>query len=180
VTLNPALGITLSGPAPGTGNATTTPNGAILYARHYQVVHAAYKLDAASIGGKTNLPLSWSVQVSRNVGTSQYRDAILSTLSIGRTQEAGDFRALYTFAIKDANSMISQFTDDDLGTGIGTNLETNHFRLDYAFRRGLVFQNLVFRQTVRRSSNPAESFFVPFGKDTPTTWRYQGQLAISF
>jgi hypothetical protein len=36
--------------------------------------------------------------------------------------------------------MISQFTDDDLGTGIGTNLATNHFRLDYALRRGLVFQ----------------------------------------
>jgi len=180
VTLNPALGIALSGPAPGTGNGTTAPGNAILSARHYQIVRAVYKLDATSIGGRTSLPLSWSIQVARNVGTSQLRDAILSTLSIGRTQEAGDFRASYTFAIKDANSMISQFTDDDLGTGIGTNLMTNHFRLDYAFRRGLVFQNLVFRQTVRRSSNPAESFFVPFGSDTPKTWRYQGQLAISF
>jgi hypothetical protein len=180
VTLNPALGITLSGPAPGLGNATTSPTNTILHARHYQVVHAAYKLDAASLAGRTNLPLNWSVQVSRNVGTSQYRDAIMSTLSVGRTSEAGEFRALYTFAIKDANSMISQFTDDDLGTGIGTNLATNHFRLDYALRRGLVFQNLVFRQTVRRSSDPANSFFVPLGRDTAKTWRYQGQLAISF
>jgi hypothetical protein len=180
VTLNPALGITLSGPAPGVGNATTSPTNAILTARHYQVVRAVYRLDGANLANKTSLPLSWSVQVARNVGTSQFRDAVLTTLSVGRTQERGEIRALYTFAIKDANSMISQFTDDDLGTGVGTNIATNHFRLDYALRRGLVFQNLVFRQTARRSSNPAESFFVPLGRDTPKTWRYQGQLAISF
>jgi uncharacterized coiled-coil protein SlyX len=180
VTVNPAIGLTLSGPAPGTGNATTSPTNTILAARHYQVIRAAYKLDAASLAGKTSMPLSLYVQVARNVGTSQLRDAVMGTVSIGRTQEKGDVRGLYTFAIKDANSMISQLTDDDLGTGVGTNIATNHFRVDYALRRGLVFQNLVFRQKERRSSNPADSFFVPLGKEAPTTWRYQGQLAISF
>jgi hypothetical protein len=180
VTINPAIGLALSGPAPGTGNATTAPGNAILTARHYQVAHAAYKLDANKLGDNLHLPLSWSVQVARNVGTSQLRDAIMTTLSVGRTQEKGEFRALYTFAIKDANSIISQLTDDDLGTGVGTNIATHHMRFDYALRRGIVFQNLVFRQTERRSSNPADSFFVPLGRETPTTWRYQGQLAISF
>jgi Putative porin len=179
-TLNPAIGLMLSGPAPGTGNATTSQTNAILSAPHYQVARAAYKLDANRLGGNARLPLSWSVQVARNVGTSELRDAIMTTLSVGRTQEKGDIRGLYTFAIKDANSMISQLTDDDLGTTVGVNIATHHFRLDYALRRGIVFQNLVFRQTERRPSNPADSFFVPLGRGTPTTWRYQGQLAISF
>lgn len=180
VTLNPAIGLMLSGPAPGTGNATTAPNNAILAAGNYQVVRGSYKLDANSLSDKINLPVSFHLQLARNVGTSSLQDAIMSTLSIGRTQEAGEFRALYTFAIKDANSMISQLTDDDLGTTVGTNLATHHFRFDYALRRGVVFQNLIFRQTARRASNPDDSFFVPLGRGTPTTWRYQGQLAISF
>lgn len=180
VTLSPAIGLTLSGPAPGTGNATTSATNAILTARHYQVVHAAYKLDANALAGNPRLPLNWSVQVSRNVGTSQLRDAIMTTMSVGRTQEKGEMRGLYSFAIKDANSMISQLTDDDLGTGVGTNIAVHHFRFDYVLRRGVVFQNLVFRQTERRPSNPEDSFFVPLGRGTPTSWRYQGQLLISF
>lgn len=179
-TVSPAIGLTLSGAAPGTGNATTSSTNAILAAPHYQVVRGAYKLDTDRLGGNERLPLSWSVQVARNVGTSQLRDAIMTTVSVGRTQEKGEIRGLYTFAIKDANSMISQLTDDDLGTGVGTNIATHHFRVDYALWRGIVFQNLIFRQTERRSSNPADSFFVPLGRGTPATWRYQGQLAISF
>jgi len=179
-TVNPAIGVMLSGGAPGTGNATTSPTNTILNARYYQVARGVYRLDAAELGGNVKLPLSWSVQVARNMGTSTLRDAIMSTISVGRTRETGEIRALYSFGIKDANSMISQLTDDDFGTGIGVNLATHHFRFDYALRKGVVFQNLVFRQTERRSSNPAQSFFVPLGRDTPVTWRYQGQLAISF
>lgn len=180
VTVNPAIGLTLSGPAPGAGSATTAPGNAILFARHYQVVRAAYQLDATQLGGNARLPFTWMIQASRNVGTSQLRDAILSTVSIGRTDNPGEVRGLYTFAIKDANSLISQLTDDDLGTGIGTNLATHHFRMDYAVRRNVVFQNLLFMQTERRSSNPAAGFFVPLGREAPRTWRFQGQLAISF
>ena len=180
VTLNPAIGLMLSGPAPGTGNATTSPNNAILAAGHYQVVRGSYKVDADNLSDRIKLPVTFHLQLSRNVGTSSLQDAIMTTVIVGRTQEAGQFRGLYTFAIKDANSMISQLTDDDLGTTVGTNIATHHFRFDYALRRGIVFQNLIFRQTARRTSNPDDSFFVPLGRGTPTTWRYQGQLAISF
>src|SRR5213075_1630150 len=110
-TVAPAIGLTLSGGAPGTGNATTLATNTILNARHYQVARGVYKLDAAQLGGNAKLPLSWSVQVARNMGTSTLRDAIMSTISVGRTQEAGEVRALYSFAIKDANSIISQLTD---------------------------------------------------------------------
>ena len=84
------------------------------------------------------------------------------------------------FAIKDANSLISQLTDDDLGTGIGVNLATHHFRLDYTIRPNIQLQHLLFLQNVRRSSNPAAGFFVPLPSEAPRTWRYLGQIAISF
>jgi hypothetical protein len=105
---------------------------------------------------------------------------MLTSVSIGRTTQPGDIRGLYMFAIKDANSLISQLTDDDLGTGIGVNIATHHFRVDYTIRPNIQFQNLLFLQTERRSSNPAASFFVPLGRETPRTWRYLGQIAIGF
>jgi hypothetical protein len=180
VTVNPAIGLTVSAPAPGTGNALRSPSSSILFAPHFQIVRAAYRLDSNGLGGNAKLPLTWILQAARNVGTSQLRDAFLTSISIGRTTQPGDIRALYGFAIKDANSMISQFTDDDLGTAVGVNIATHHIRMDYTVRPNILFQNLLFLQTERRSSNPAASFFVPLGRETPRTWRYQGQLAISF
>lgn len=180
VAVAPAIGLTPSGPAPGTGNATRSPSAAVLFAPHYQIARAVYRLDSTGLAGSARLPMTWIVQASRNVGTSQLRDAISTSLSIGRTTQPGDIRGLYMFAIKDANSLISQFTDDDLGTGTGVNIATHHFRLDYTIRPNVLFQNLLFLQTERRSSNPAASFFVPVGREAPRTWRYLGQIVISF
>jgi hypothetical protein len=180
VTVNPGIGITVAGTAPGVGNATRSPSSAILFAPHYQVIRVAYRMDGTQIGGNARLPFTWVLQASRNVGTSQLRDAILTSVSLGRTTQAGDVRGLYMFAIKDANSLISQLTDDDLGTGIGVNIATHHFRVDYTVRPNLQFQNLLFLQNERRNSNPAASFFVPLGREAPRTWRYLGQIAIGF
>jgi hypothetical protein len=180
VTVAPAIGLTPSGPAPGIGNATTSAANTILFAPHYQIVRLAYRLDSSGLGGHAKLPMTWVVQTSRNVGTSQLRDAVLTSFSIGRNTQARDIRGLYMFSIKDANSLISQLTDDDLGTGVGVNIATHHFRFDYTVRPNIQIQNLVFIQNERRSSNPGASFFVPLGRETPRTWRYQGQLAFSF
>jgi hypothetical protein len=180
VTVNPGIGITVAGTAPGTGNATTASNNAILFAPHFQIVRGVYRLDATQLAGNPRLPMTWMVQAARNVGTSQLRDAMLTSLSVGRTTQKGDIRGLYMFAIKDANSLISQLTDDDLGTAVGVNIATHHMRFDYTIRPNVFFQNLLFLQTERRSSNPAASFFVPLGRGTPRTWRYLGQLAFSF
>jgi putative porin len=180
VTVNPAIGLTVSGPAPGTGNALRSPTSAILFAPHFQIIRGAYRLDSNGLNGNPKLPMTLMLQLARNVGTSQLRDAVLTSISVGRTTQPGDLRALYAFSIKDANSLISQFTDDDLGTGVGVNIATHHIRMDYTVRPNILFQNLLFLQTERRSSNPAASFFVPLGRETPRTWRYQGQLAISF
>jgi hypothetical protein len=180
VTVNPGIGLTVAGTAPGTGNATTAPNNAILFAPRFQIVRGVYRLDATQLGGNPRLPMTFVVQAARNIGASQLRDAIMTSLSVGRTTQKGDFRGLYMFAIKDANSLISQFTDDDLGTAVGVNIATHHMRVDYTIRPNVFFQNLLFLQTERRSSNPAANFFVPLGRGTPRTWRYLGQVAFSF
>jgi len=60
------------------------------------------------------------------------------------------------------------------------NIATHHMRVDYTIRPNVFFQNLLFLQTERRSSNPAANFFVPLGRGTPRTWRYLGQFAFSF
>lgn len=180
VTTSPAVGLAVSGPAPGAGNATVAPASAILHAARYQVARLAYRLDANRIGSNPKLPFTWILQASRNVGTSQLRDAVLTSVILGRSAQKGDVRGQYMFSIKDANSLIGQLTDDDLGTGIGVNLATHHVRVDYNLRSNVIFQNLLFLQNSRRNSNAAAGFHVPIGRAAPRTWRYQGQLAISF
>jgi len=76
--------------------------------------------------------------------------------------------------------MISQFTDDDLGTGAGVNLAVHALRFDLGLTRFLQWQTLVFLQHERRASNPSEQFFVPLGRGANETVRYLGQLAFTF
>jgi Putative porin len=179
-TVAPAIGLPTSGPAPGLGNATRSPGSAILFAPRYQVARAVYRLDSNGLGGKPRLPMTWMIQASRNIGTSRLRDAVLTTFSVGRTTEAGDMRSLYSFTIKEANSLISQLTDDEMGTGQGVNIATHHFRFDYTIHPNVLFSNYLWIQTERNSSNPAASFFVPLGRETPRTWRFATQLGFSF
>ena len=82
--------------------------------------------------------------------------------------------------IKDANSIISQFTDDDLGTGSTVNFATHGIRFDLGLTRFLQWQNLVFIQNAREGNNPAQQFFVPVPRGANTTYRYLGQLAFTF
>lgn len=181
VTVSNALGLALSGPIGSTGNATATPGGARYFARHFQVARFVYRLEgkALPLGGR-RVPAWLDVQLSRNVGTSKLRDAFMISANLGEVTTAGTMRFLYQYAIKDANALISQFTDDDLGTGTGVNLAVHALRFDIGFTRFLQWQNLVFLQTERRPSNPGEGFFVPLQRGAGFTYRYLGQLAFSF
>jgi hypothetical protein len=176
-----ALGLQLSGPLAASGNATTSPGGAIYSARNFQIVRVAYRLERKGIvlGGR-ELPGWLDFQVSRNLGTGRLRDAIMASANLGAVRGFGDMRFLYQFAIKDANALISQFTDDDLGTGTGVNIRVHAMRFDLGLTRFLQWQNLLFVQNQRRSSNPAEQFFVPLSRGANETFRYLGQLAFSF
>jgi hypothetical protein len=126
------------------------------------------------------MPAWLDFQVARNHGAHALRDAFVASANLGVIRKRGDVRALYQFAIKDANSMISQFSDDNLGTGSGVNIAVHALRLDLGLTRFLQWQNLLFIQRERRASNPAEQFFVPLGRGANATFRYLGQLAFTF
>ena len=181
VVINNSLGLMLSGPVPTVGNATTTPGGAIYSAAHYQVARLAYRISNRGIKiGKREMPFFFDVQTLRNVGTDQLRDAIMASFNFGAVRQLGDMRFLYQYAIKDANSIVAQFTDDDLGTGSTTNIAVHALRFDIGLTRSLQWQNLVFIQNARRASNPSQLFFVPVQRGANTTYRYLGQLAFTF
>jgi hypothetical protein len=180
--VQPGLGLALSGPLPGTGNATTTPGGVIYTAPGFQVARLTYRLNYA--GWKYHdheYPLQFTVQVARNVATGlNERDAMLTALQVGRVAKRGDMSFQYVFAIKGANALISQFTDDDLGTNSGVNIRTHHFRFDYGISRKVTFQNLIYIQNSLRRSGQYPNFFVPLGDFAPTTFRWQPQLVFTF
>jgi hypothetical protein len=181
VLVSNTLGLALAGPMTATGNATTTAGGAIYSARNFQIAHAGYRLErkGITIGGR-EMPGWLDFQASRNLGAGRLRDALMASANLGAVHGFGDMRFLYQFAIKDANALISQFTDDDLGTGSGVNIAVHAVRFDLGLTRFLQWQNLLFVQNQRRASNPAEQFFVPLQRGANATFRYLGQLAFTF
>jgi hypothetical protein len=180
--VQPGLGIALSGPPPGTGNATTTPGGVRYTAPGFQVLRLTYRLNHSGFTrGDHAFPISFNLQLARNVATGlNERDAMLAALQVGRITKRGDSAFLYVFAIKGANSLISQVTDDDLGTGTGVNVRTSHFRFEYGLSRKVTFQSLLFVQQSLRRSGQFPNFFVPLGDFAPTTYRVQQQLVFNF
>jgi putative porin len=179
--INNSIGLSLSGPITAVGNATTTQGGAIYNAGRYQIARIAYRItDKGLKMGNREMPLYFDVQAARNIGTHQFNDAFMFTANLGDVKKFGDVRFLYQYAIKDANAIISQFTDDDLGTGSTVNFAAHGIRFDLGLTRFLQWQNLVFIQNAREGNNPAQQFFVPVPRGANTTYRYLGQLAFTF
>ena len=176
------LGITLSGPVTGTGNATTTAGGAIYTARNFQIARITYRLNWTGFkSGSRTYPVTFNFQAARNVGISfKERDAFLAAVQIGRVSNRGDIAFLYVFSQKGANSMISQVTDDDLGTGSGVNIRTHHLRFDYGLAKKVSLQSLLYIQTELRNSGDFPNFFVPLNAFTPRQYRLQEQIVFSF
>jgi len=177
-----ALGIALSGPVKGTGNATTAPGGAVYSARSFQVARLTYRLDHMGFkSGRREYPVSFNLQVSRNVGTGQpERDALLAAIKVGRIRERFDHSFLYMFGIKGANAMISQLTDDDLGTSSGVNIRAHQVRFDIGLGLGIQVQSLLFLQNELRNSGQYPGFFVPLNAFTPRQFRFQEQIVFVF
>jgi len=176
------LGITLSGPLTGNGNATTTPGGAIYTARNFQIARLTYRLNWAGFqaGGRT-YPVTFNIQAARNVGVGiRERDAMLAALQIGKVAGRGDMAFIYVFSTKGANSLISQVTDDDLGTGSGVNIRTSHFRFDLGLGKKVTLQSLLYIQRELRNSGDFPNFFVPLNAFTPRQYRLQEQIVFSF
>lgn len=182
VLIQNGLGITLAGPLTGTGNATTTNGGAIYTARNFQIARLTYRLNWAGFkSGQRTYPVTFNIQGARNVGiSSPERDAFLAALQIGAIANRGDIAFLYVFSQKGANSMISQVTDDDLGTNSGVNIRTHHIRFDYGLAKKISLQSLLYIQTELRSSGDFPNFFVPLNAFTPRQFRLQEQIVFRF
>jgi uncharacterized coiled-coil protein SlyX len=180
--VQPGLGLALSAPLSGIGNATTTPGGAIYTAPGFQVARVTYRLNWAGFKqGDHDYPVQFNLQLARNVATGiNERDAMLTSLQAGRITKRGDMLFQYVFAIKGANALISQFTDDDIGTSTGVNVRTHHIRFDYGISQRVTFQNLFYIQNSLRRSGQFPNFFVPLGDFAPTTYRWQPQLVFTF
>ena len=148
----------------------------------FQVLRLTYRLNYAGFKrGDHAFPITFNAQFARNVATGlNERDAMLAALQVGRITKRGDTSFMYVFALKGANSMISQVTDDDLGTGTGVNIRTSHFRFEYGISRKVTFQSLLFIQNSLRRSGQFPNFFVPLGDFAPTTYRLQQQLVFAF
>jgi hypothetical protein len=105
---------------------------------------------------------------------------MLASLQAGRITKHGDMSFLYVFSIKGANSLISQLTDDDLGTSSGVNIRTHYFRWELGLAKKVTLQSLVFVQRELRNSGQFPNFFVPLNGFTPRQYRFQEQLLFSF
>src|SRR5437870_10984480 len=175
------LGITLSGPVTGTGNATTTAGGAIYTARNFEIARLTYRLNWAGFkSGGRRYPVTFNFQAARNVGIGlPERDAMLASFQIGKVANRGDMAFLYVFSSKGANSMISQVTDADLGTNTGVNIRTTHFRLDYGLAKKITLQSLLYIHTERRNSGDIPNFFVSLNAFSPRQYRMQEQIVCS-
>jgi hypothetical protein len=175
------LGVVLSGPLPGTGNATTTKGGPKYWASHFQVAHFTYDLQAPGFKwGEHDMPVGLNFQFSENVGTSYDRNGYQASFILGKVGKRWDPRFLYLYSWKDANSMISQFTDDDLGTGSGVNMNTHHFRFDLGLAKNVTWGNLFYIQNALRGNDPTRSFYVPYPKGAAQQYRFMTQLEFKF
>src|SRR6185503_8062379 len=142
----------------------------------YRLNHAGFTV------GDHAYPIVFNLQGARNFGGTDIneRDAMLAALQVGRITKRNDMSFMYVFSIKGANSMISQLTDDDLGTGSGVNLRTHYFRWELGLARKVTLQSLVFIQRELRNSGQFSNFFVPLGAFTPRQSRFQEHLVFSF
>jgi len=176
------LGITLSGPVAGTGNATTTNGGAIYTARSFQIARLMYKLSWAGFQhGDHVFPVVFNVQGARNVGVGiNERDSMLAFVQVGDITKRGDTAYTYLFTIKGANSLISQLTDDDIGTNSGVNIRAHLFRFELGLSKKVTWQSLLFIQNELRNSGQFPSFFVPLNGFSPRQYRVFQQLVFKF
>ncbi|MEW5975011.1 MAG: putative porin [Acidobacteriota bacterium] len=179
--VSPVLGLTLPSPISGRGSAVANPEGTMFAASAFRILHFKHELQAPHIRlADREMPLIFGIQLSRNIGTSRYRDAFMGSVEFGQVEKAGDLRFLYFYALKDANSMISYLTDDNVGIGSGVNVTSHHVRVDYGLAKRVTLQNLFFFQHPLRGSNPAENFLVSVPRGTPTLFRYRGQIEFKF
>ena len=179
--INGAWGVTLSGPLSGTGNATTTAGGPIYFAKDFHILHLDYK----STFGKPKLgsrafPVSLEAHFAHNAGSGIENNAWAGGIKAGQTKKFGEIMLGYVYFHKEANSMVSQYTDDDVGTGSGVNIRAHQFLFDVGLTKYLSWQNRIYVLDPLAKSDTAINFFVPVQAGVNTQFRFQSQFLFTF
>ena len=177
----PATGITLTGPLPQTGNGTTTAGGAIFTAAGFQIIRGSYQLNYAGWKlGNRNLPVQFWLQGTHNTEAGFLSNGYFGAVTIGEAKKLGDVLFSYRYHYKQANAFISQFSDDDVGSGLGVNIKTHAPRVDFGINRFLTWENRIYIQDEISRNDPARLLFVTLQRGAKTTYRYQGQFLFKF
>ncbi|PWU11476.1 MAG: hypothetical protein C5B51_02640 [Terriglobia bacterium] len=177
---SPILGATLIGNLPGTGNATTTAGGA-MYFGGFQVIRVAYNLNyTGTQWHRHNFPFALFGQTTHNFLGRIENNGYMLGAAIGQTTNPGDIQFQYQYFYKPANAFVSQFTDDDVGTGAGVNVKTQQVRINFGLTRFLAWENRFYIQKGIALNNPAIGFFVPLQQGYNTQLRIHSQFVFTF
>jgi len=178
---SPILGATLISALGGTGNATTTAGGPVYFASDFHVVRGAFNLNYSgrNIMGH-NYPFQLFVQTTHNTGASTQNNGYMAGWNFGQAARLGDMQVQYQYFRKPANAFVSQFTDDDIGTGSGVNLKGHEIRVNFGLTRFLAWENRLYIQNGISTNNPAINFFVPLQQGYNTQFRVHSQFIFTF
>jgi hypothetical protein len=175
------VGATLIGNLPENGNATTTAGGATYFATDFHVVRGAFNLNYSGSTRKGhNFPFQFFVQATHNTGASFDNNAYMAGWSLGQEARLGDIQLQYQYFYKPANGFVSQFTDDDIGSGSGVNLKGHEIRLNFGLTRFLAWENRLYIQNGVSRSDPTINFFVPLQQGYNTQFRIHSQFVFTF
>lgn len=178
---NPVVGANLISNLGETGNATTTPGGAMYFASNFHVVRGAFNLNYS---GRTfkghNYPFTLFVQTTHNTGATFDNNGYMAGWALGQTARLGDVQLQYQYFYKPANAFVSQFTDDDIGTGTGVNLKGHEIRVNFGLTRFLAWENRLYIQNGISRSDPSINFFVPLQQGYNTQIRLHSQFVFTF
>jgi hypothetical protein len=178
---SPVVGATLISNLGEAGNATTTAGGATYFADAFHVVREAFNLNysGTTILGH-NYPFQLFLQATQNTGASIENHAYMLGWNFGQAARLGDVQLQYQYFRKPANAFVSQFSDDDIGTGTGVNLKGHEIRVNLGMTRFLAWENRLYIQNGISRNNPAINFFVPLQQGYNTQIRLHSQFVFTF
>jgi Putative porin len=179
--VNGNYGLGIAGGVGQPGNGTTTNGGFILTASSYHIGRFGYQISRkGNPGPAQSWPVTLDVQGAHNFGADFYGNAAMAQISAGSASGMGHVRLLYGFFYKQANSMMSEVTDDDIGIGVGTNMKAHMFRFDLGLAKSLQWQNIFYIMQPLAPNDPARDFYVPLQLGANNTYRFQSQFQFSF
>lgn len=182
----PGLGFTTDG-LPGSGNQIIANPNVNLRGVQPFVFVTGFNTAEMALGFNHKAPagtfLAYGVEarVDRNLDANTKRDAAYIRAYVGSSNEPGQVKFIYTYKYAEADSMLSAFTDDDLGTQNNTDIKAHVFMADWKLLSHVNFQNIFF---IEKPINIATTFNgIPLVKAVPVqdkTYRLQSQILFSF